>query len=88
MAAPAYAVPTAHIIADMNDDEGFSNGVWNSIICHYFPQATHMVIPEYRVGGGRPDLLVHTNANPTVPVFIFEGKHGGGGEAAWDQATK
>lgn len=90
MAAPAqYAVPVPGIIQEMTNSEGFSNGVWNSIICHYLDQAGWIAMPELKQDdGGRPDLLVFTNADPADPVLIFEGKHGkSAGDAAWDKAT-
>jgi hypothetical protein len=68
------------ILNNTGTTEAISNGVWSSILQHYFPQPKFIIAPEQKNGSsGRPDLTVFYvkgNVPNTVleSVFTLEGK--------------
>jgi hypothetical protein len=79
------------IRASFMKDEANVNGVWNSVLSHFFSKSEYIIAPEYWTGGHtlRGDLVVlSVSATQEKPVLAFEGKKSGATETTWHAAVE
>ncbi|KAI1169650.1 hypothetical protein F4777DRAFT_572340 [Nemania sp. FL0916] len=77
--------------ATFMEDEANVNGVWNSVLSHFFPMSEYIIAPEYwtREHTLRGDLVVlRVSATQVKPVLAFEGKKSGATETTWHAAVE